>query len=59
MGTGLSEEPANEVDKVITKEPLAGITWDEFYRSPRADVVLVSEDMVDFRVDSWYMKKKR
>lgn len=35
------------------------ITWDDFHSSPRAEVVLVSKDMVGFRVDAWCMKRQR
>ena len=35
------------------------IIWDEHHCSPRAEVVLVSKDMVGFRVDAWFMKRKR
>jgi hypothetical protein len=33
--------------------------WDEHHNDPQADVVLVSEDDVSFRVNSWYIKQKR
>ena len=33
--------------------------WDEHHNDPQADVVLVSEDDVTFRVNSWYIKQKR
>lgn len=35
------------------------ITWDDFHDSPQAEIVLVSKDMVGFRVYAWYMRKKR
>lgn len=35
------------------------ITWDDFHNSPQAEIVLVSKDMMGFRVYAWYMKKKR
>jgi len=35
------------------------ITWDAFHNSPQAEIVLVSKDLVGFRVYAWYMKKKR
>lgn len=35
------------------------VRWDECHSNPRAEVVLVSEDMVGFRVDAWYLKMKR
>lgn len=58
MGFGQNETSTKMEDKVISG-PLAGITWDEFHCSPQAEVVLASKDMVGFRVDAWYMKKKR
>jgi hypothetical protein len=35
------------------------ITWDDFHNSPQAEIMLVSKDLVGFRVYAWYMKKKR
>jgi len=35
------------------------IVWDEYHCNPRAEVVLVSKDMVGFRVEAWYIRKKR
>lgn len=35
------------------------IVWDEYHCNPRAEIVLVSKDMVGFRVEAWYIKKKR
>jgi hypothetical protein len=58
MQTGQGDISARTVDKVVSG-PLAGITWDEFHCSPRAEVVLVSKDMIGFRVDAWYLKKRR
>lgn len=34
------------------------ICWDTHYDSPKADLILISKDMVGFRVDSWLMAKK-
>jgi hypothetical protein len=36
-----------------------GITWDKHHCNPRAEIILVSEDMIGFRVDVWYMTQKR
>jgi hypothetical protein len=58
METSQSQVSTKIVDQVISG-PLAGITWDEFHCSPRAEVVLVSKDMIGFRVDAWYLKKRR
>jgi hypothetical protein len=58
MEHGARGEPTKMVDNA-TSGPLAGITWDEFHCSPRAEVVLVSKDMIGFRVDAWYLKKRR
>jgi len=39
---------------------LSDITsWDEHYDNPKAEIVLVSEDRVGFRVDAWQFKKHR
>jgi len=35
------------------------ITWDDFHNSPQAEIVLVSKDMIGFRVYAWYLKQKR
>jgi hypothetical protein len=58
METSQSQISTKIVDQVISG-PLAGITWDEFHCSPRAEVVLISQDMIGFRVDAWYLKKRR
>jgi hypothetical protein len=58
MGSGENKTSRKMEDKVISG-PLAGITWDEYHCSPRAELILVSKDMVGFRVDTWYMKKHR
>jgi len=47
-----------ELEKTSTT-PTDTITWDEYHCSPRAEVILVSSDMIGFRVDAWYLKKKR
>ena len=36
-----------------------GITWDEFYDDPKADLILVSSDNVGFRVDARAFARKR
>jgi hypothetical protein len=58
MGTGETETSRKMADEEDSG-PLAGITWDEFHCSPRAELILVSKEMVGFRVDIWYMKKHR
>jgi hypothetical protein len=35
------------------------IVWDGYHCNPRAEVVLVSADMVGFRVDAFYITMKR
>jgi hypothetical protein len=35
------------------------IVWDDYHCNPRAEAVLVSADMVGFRVDAFYISKKR
>jgi hypothetical protein len=38
---------------------MSDITWDEHYDNPDAKIVLVSKDKVGFRVEAWYLKKRR
>ena len=34
-------------------------TWDEHYDNPKAEIILVSNDKIGFRVDAWQFKKER
>jgi hypothetical protein len=34
-------------------------TWDEHYDDPKAEIILVSNDKIGFRVDAWHEKKER
>ena len=43
------------IETIETMEPC----WDAQHNDPKADVILVSEDNVYFRVHSWYFKQKR
>jgi hypothetical protein len=38
---------------------MSDITWDKHYDNPDAKIILVSKDRVGFRVEAWYLKKKR
>jgi hypothetical protein len=38
---------------------MTDITWDEHYDNPDAKIILVSKDKVGFRIEAWYIKKKR
>lgn len=50
----------DEARSVIGKLSLSHITsWDEHYDNPKADIILVSNDKVGFRVDAWHFKKER
>lgn len=51
-------EPGQEVESTA-KTVGDVVRWDDCHSSPRAEEVLVSEDMVGFRVDAWYLKMKR
>jgi hypothetical protein len=33
--------------------------WDEHYDNPKAEIILVSNHKVGFRVDAWQFKKER
>jgi hypothetical protein len=60
MSEHIEAGPSNEVEmKEISSTEDDVIIWDEHHCSPRAEVVLVSKDMVGFRVDAWFMKRKR
>jgi hypothetical protein len=56
---------SEKVDNQGKEDPLGEVVtggelvWDEYHCNPRAEVVLVSNDMVGFRVEAWYIKKKR
>ena len=34
------------------------LTWDTFHDNPNAEIVLISNDNVGFRVDAWYLAKQ-
>jgi hypothetical protein len=53
------EEQRVKLQEDVAQKEIGEITWDEFHCNPRAEVVLVSKDMVGFRVDAFYMSKKR
>jgi hypothetical protein len=60
----MSEHAKARPSKEVEMEQLSSdeddvIIWDEHHSSPRAEVVLVSKDKVGFRVDAWFMKRKR
>jgi hypothetical protein len=60
MSEHAEAEHSNEVEMgEISSTEDDVIIWDEHHSSPRAEVVLVSKDMVGFRVDAWFMKRKR
>jgi hypothetical protein len=44
---------------VSTTLPLTNIIWDDHCDNPRAEIILVSNDMIGFRVKAWQLKKKR
>lgn len=52
-------ENQNQEDTVSDIATSGEIVWDEYHCNPRAEIVLVSKDMVGFRVEAWYIKKKR
>jgi hypothetical protein len=58
MSSEYNEEPALELNESEIDGTQDVITWDDFHCSPRAEIVLVSKDMVGFRVDAWYMRMK-
>jgi hypothetical protein len=58
----MSEHKAEQDETKENAEDVVGhgdIAWDEYHCNPRAEVVLVSSDMVGFRVEAWYISKKR
>lgn len=42
-----------------TSQPGTGVKQDLYYDTPKADLVLVSDDNVLFRVDAWVFAKER
>jgi hypothetical protein len=34
-------------------------SWDDSHDNPKAEVVLISNDSIGFRVDAWYFAEKR
>jgi hypothetical protein len=48
-----------EKQKDSSEEVNSEIVWDDYHCNPRAEVVLVSADMVGFRVDAFYNTKTR
>lgn len=34
-------------------------SWDDHYDNPEAEIILVSNDKVGFRVDAWHFQKER
>ena len=55
MSDHKTETKAGEPDDTLKDT----ITWDDFHNSPQAEIVLVSKDMIGFRVYAWYLKQKR
>jgi hypothetical protein len=56
----MSSEPAITVELPSDQaEDLISTKWDETHNNPQADVILVSNDSVHFRLHSWELKKKR
>jgi hypothetical protein len=39
--------------------PVANIIWDSHYDNPKAEIILISDDMIGFRVKAWQLKKQR
>ena len=48
----------DEVPKDVAAESSLDKVYDEKHSDPSADVILVSNDNVSFRVHSWYFKQK-
>jgi hypothetical protein len=48
-----------EANKQGGQSEEAEIKWDKQYDNPDAKIILVSSDIVGFRVDAWYFGKKR
>jgi hypothetical protein len=44
---------------VSTTLSLTNIISDDYYDNPRAEIILISNDMIGFRVKAWQLKKKR
>jgi hypothetical protein len=42
-----------------TASPPANVTWDDHYDDPKAEVILIANDRIGFRVDAWQLKKQR
>ena len=48
----------DEIPKDVAAESGLDKVYDENHNDPSADVILVSNDNVSFRVSSWYLKQK-
>lgn len=48
-----------DLDKEEKAAPVADLQYDKEHDDPNADLILLSNDDVHFRVHSWSMKKKR
>lgn len=48
----------DEIPKDVAAESGLDKVYDEKHNDPSADVILVSNDNVSFRVSSWYLKQK-
>lgn len=38
---------------------MTNVKWDDQYDNPDSEIILISNDKVGFRVDTWFFKKKR
>lgn len=48
----------DEIPKDVAAQSGLNKVYDENHNDPSADVILVANDNVSFRVSSWYLKQK-